>query len=57
MPFRRIVGPLELTITNLQTDSDHRNIFALSGMSMQNGGGAKNFLGFLGEPILTGAVL
>lgn len=33
MPFRRIVGPLELTVTNFQTASDHRNAFALSDLS------------------------
>jgi hypothetical protein len=33
MPFRRTVGPLELTLTNFQTDSAHQNAFALSGSS------------------------
>src|SRR5436190_17092674 len=33
MPFQRTVGPLELTVTNFQTDSGHKNAFALSGIS------------------------
>jgi len=33
MPFRRTFGPLEITATNFQTDSDHKNAFALSGIS------------------------
>ncbi len=33
MPFQRTVGPLELTVTNFQTDPDHKNVFALSGLS------------------------
>jgi hypothetical protein len=33
IPFQRIVGPLELTVTNFQTASDHGNAFALSGLS------------------------
>jgi uncharacterized protein involved in outer membrane biogenesis len=33
MPFQRTVGPLELTVTNFQTDSGHNNAFALSGLA------------------------
>ena len=33
MPFRQTVGHLEMTVTNFQTDTDHRNTFALSGIS------------------------
>ena len=32
-PFRRTVGPLEMTFTHFQTDSGHKNAFALSGIS------------------------
>lgn len=32
-PFRRIMGPLELTLTHFQTDAAHKNVFALSGLS------------------------
>jgi outer membrane protein OmpA-like peptidoglycan-associated protein len=32
-PFRKIVGPLQLTVANFQTDSGHKNVFALSGIS------------------------
>lgn len=32
-PFQRSVGPLEITVTNFQSDSGHRNAFALSGVS------------------------
>jgi len=33
MPFQRTLGPLELTVTNFQTDPGHKNAFALSGIS------------------------
>jgi len=33
VPFRRTLGPLEMTFTNFQTDSGHKNVFALSGIS------------------------
>ena len=32
-PFRRMVDPLEATLTNFQTTSNHKNYFALSGIS------------------------
>ena len=36
IPFQRTVGPLQLTVTNFQTDPNHKNEFALCGIS--NGG-------------------
>jgi hypothetical protein len=33
MPFRKTFGPLEMTVTNFQTDPNHKNAFALSGVS------------------------
>ena len=33
MPFRRTVGPLELTITDFQTDPGHKNAFALAAVA------------------------
>jgi uncharacterized protein DUF748 len=33
MPFRRTVGPLEMTVSNFRTDYAHMNAFALSGIS------------------------
>jgi flagellar motor protein MotB len=33
VPFRRIFGPLEMTVTHFQTGSDRKNVFALSGIS------------------------
>jgi outer membrane protein OmpA-like peptidoglycan-associated protein len=33
MPFQRSIGPLELTVTNFQTDPGHKNAFALAGVS------------------------
>ena len=33
MPFQRTLGSLEMTVTNFQTDSDHKNAFALAGIS------------------------
>ena len=32
-PFQKIIGAVELTVTNFQTDSDHKNPFAISGSS------------------------
>jgi hypothetical protein len=31
VPFRRSVGPVELSVTDFRSDSDHKNAFALSG--------------------------
>jgi hypothetical protein len=33
VPFRRTVGPLQMTVSNFKTDSDYQNVFALSGIS------------------------
>ncbi|HEY5914404.1 MAG TPA: DUF748 domain-containing protein, partial [Verrucomicrobiae bacterium] len=33
MPFQRNLGSLEMTVTNFQTDSDHKNAFAFFGVS------------------------
>jgi hypothetical protein len=33
MPFQRTIGPLEMTLLDFRTDSDHKNAFALSGIS------------------------
>jgi hypothetical protein len=33
MQFQRTVGPLELTLLDFRSDSDHKNIFTLSGVS------------------------
>ncbi len=32
-PFQRTVGPLRMTLTDFRTDSKHKNVFALSGLS------------------------
>ena len=33
VPFQRTIGPLEMTLLDFRTDSDHKNVFALSGNS------------------------
>lgn len=33
VPFQRTIGPLEMTLLDFSTDSDHKNVFALSGNS------------------------